>query len=175
MLDRELPRVLITIFPFSPYIIDVDENLFGGNMELTIQNLQYIGLLFTLPRVICLLVLFFGAFMAMIFKCQMQISCDSLAPQKIVDAYGKIALFSLIYVVGAQLALFNILSTFGIPFYHIYVEFGQGFVYDVVADSILIATYIGKKHAFKKRYDQFAQQNFREIRIKIIFYFYRNE
>ena len=144
-------------------------------MELTIQNLQYIGLLFTLPRVICLLVLFFGAFMAMIFKCQMQISCDSLAPQKIVDAYGKIAIFSLIYVVGAQLALFNILSTFGIPFYHIYVEFGQGFVYDVVADSILIATYIGKKHAFKKRYDQFAQQNFREIRIKIIFYFYRNE
>ena len=144
-------------------------------MELTIQNLQYIGLLFTLPRVICLLVLFFGACMAMIFKCQMQISCDSFAPQKIVDAYGKIALFSLIYVVGAQLALFNILSTFGIPFYHIYVEFGQGFVYDVVADSILIATYIGKKHAFKKRYDQFAQQNFREIRIKIIFYFYRNE
>ena len=74
MLDRELPRVLITIFPFSPYIIDIDENLFGGNMELTIQNLQYIGLLFTLPRVICLLVLFFGAFMALIFKCQMQIS-----------------------------------------------------------------------------------------------------
>ena len=157
MLDRELPRVLITILPISPYIIDIDENLFGGNMELTIQNLQYIGLLFTLPRMICLLVLLFGAFMAMIFKCQMQISCDSLAPQKIVDAYGKIAIFSLIYVVGAQLALFNILSTFGIPFYHIYVEFGQGFVYDVVADSILIATYIGKKHALK-RYDQFTQQ-----------------
>ena len=66
----------------------------------------------------------------------------------IVDAYGKIAIFSLVYVVGAQLALFNILSTFGVPFYHIYVEFGPGFVYDVVADSILIATYIGMNNEF---------------------------
>jgi hypothetical protein len=40
------------------------------------------------------------------------------------------------------------LSSFGVPFYHIYVRFGHGFVYDVVADSILLATYIGMNNEF---------------------------
>ena len=65
-----------------------------------------------------------------------------------VDAFGKVALFSLIYVVGTQLALFNLLSAFGIPFYHIFVRYGMGFIYDVVADSILLATYIGMNNEF---------------------------
>ena len=50
---------------------------------------------------------------------------DPLEPRKFVDAYGKVALFSLVYVVGAQLSLFNVLSSFGIPFYHIYVRYGK--------------------------------------------------
>ena len=90
------------------------------------NNLQYIGLLYTLPRFICLFLLFIGCFMAGIFKCNMQIIYQSLEPRKIVDAYGKIAIFSLVYVIGGQLSLFNILSSFGVPFYHIYVRFGAG-------------------------------------------------
>ena len=50
---------------------------------------------------------------------------------RIVEAFGKVAIFSLIYVCGAQLSLFNVMSTFGVPFYHIYIRFGLGFVYDV--------------------------------------------
>ena len=58
----------------------------------------------------------------------------------LVDAYGKVAIFSLVYVTGAQLSLFNILSSFAVPFYHIYVRFGAGFVYDVTADAILLVS-----------------------------------
>ena len=45
----------------------------------------------------------------------------------------------MIFVLGSQLALFNILSSFGVPFYHIDIKFGLGFVYDLVADGILIS------------------------------------
>ena len=130
--------------------LDIDEELFGGNMKNIWQanNLQYLGMVFTVPRGICLFVLLFGCFMASIFKCQMNITCQALEPRKIVDAYGKVALFSLIYVVGSQLTLFNFISSLGVPFYHINIRFGAGFVYDVVADSILLATYIGMNNEF---------------------------
>ena len=126
-------------------ISDIDEKLFEGNMENVWEklNLQYMGMLFSLPRFICWLIVVFGALMASIFTCQMNVLCQALEPRKIVDAYGKVALFSLIYVLGSQLALYNVLSSFGIPFYHIYVKFGTGFVYDVVADALLVSTYIG--------------------------------
>ena len=45
----------------------------------------------------------------------------------------------MIFVLGSQLALFNVLSSFGVPFYHIDIRFGLGFVYDLVADAILIS------------------------------------
>ena len=99
-------------------ITDIDEEVFNGNLKnmkgWNEGYLQYIGMLFTLPRFICLLTLLFGCFMASIFQCSMQIICQSLQPRKIVDIYGKIALFSLVYVVGAQLSLFNILQSFGV-------------------------------------------------------------
>ena len=137
-------------------ILEVDDEIFDGNMDEHWQNLKnlktaqlpYVGLIFSIPRFICLMILIFGCFMASIFQCNMQIICQSLEPQKIVDAYGKVALFSLIYIVGAQLSLVNLLTSFGIPFYHIFVKFSAGFVYDVVADSILIATYIGMNNEF---------------------------
>ena len=50
---------------------------------------------------------------------------------RLVNAYRNVAMFSLIYVVGAQLSLYNMISSFGVPFYKIYVRFGLGFVYDV--------------------------------------------
>ncbi len=43
------------------------------------------------------------------------------------------ALFSLVYVVGVQLALYNFLTTIGIPFFHLQLRFGLGFVYDLVS------------------------------------------
>ena len=45
----------------------------------------------------------------------------------------------MIFVLGSQLALFNVLSSFGVPFYHIDIRFGLGFVYDLMADCILIS------------------------------------
>ena len=50
---------------------------------------------------------------------------------RLVDAFKNVTIFSVIYVVGAQLSLFNMISAFGVPFYKIYVRFGLGFVYDV--------------------------------------------
>ena len=89
------------------------------------------------------MVLLFGWVVAGINRCCMKIICD---PKIFIEFYGKMAIFSLIYIVGAQMSLYNILSSFGIPFCHIYVRFGSGFVYDVVCDSILLATYIGMKN-----------------------------
>ena len=74
--------------------------------------------------------------------------CPVLEPRRIVSAYGKVAIFSLVFVVGAQLSLYNILTSFGVPFYHIFVRFAAGFVYDVVADSIILATYVGMNNEF---------------------------
>ena len=130
--------------------MEVDDEIFGGNLDGFWRgyNLQYVGMLFTVPRFICLFILLFGCMMASLFTCQMNIICQALEPRKIVDAYGKVAFFSLVYVVGAQLSLFNILSSFGIPFYHIFVQYGTGFVYDCVADGILLATYIGMNNEF---------------------------
>ena len=149
--DRIMKPLKRNLNQFRDQIIDdMEDEIFGTDLQWDdkLGNVQYVGYIFTLPRLICLCILMFGCFMASIFKCQMQIICQSLEPRNIVDAYGKVAQFSIIYVVGAQLSLFNILTSFGVPFYHIYVKFGAGFVYDVVADCILLATYIGMNNEF---------------------------
>ena len=71
---------------------------------------------------------------------------ESFEPKTLVDAFGQMSIFSLVYVIGTQLSVFNILSSFGLPFFHINVQFGAGFVYDLVADAIILATYIGMKN-----------------------------
>ncbi len=48
----------------------------------------------------------------------------------------QMALFSLVYVVGVQLALYNFLTTIGIPFFHLQLRFGLGFVYDLVSCTL---------------------------------------
>jgi len=45
------------------------------------------------------------------------IICEAVEPKKIVDAFGTVTVFSVVFVLGAQLALFNILEDVGIPFY----------------------------------------------------------
>ena len=43
--------------------------------------------------------------------------CEAVEPKKLVDAFGTVTIFSLTFVLGSQLALYNILEDFGIPFY----------------------------------------------------------
>ena len=61
-------------------LLDVDEELFGGNMDGFWRHfdLQYVGMIFTIPRFICLFILLFGSMMATLFACQMSIMCQAL-------------------------------------------------------------------------------------------------
>ena len=108
-------------------------------------NLDYLGLIFNIPRFVCLLVVLFGCFMSFLHTCQMKIIVE---PGKIVDIYEKLAFFSIFYVVGTCMTIYSLLTSFGIPFCHMYVKFGHGFVYDVVADCILLATRTGMRNEF---------------------------
>lgn len=56
-------------------------------------------MLFMVPRVLCLLILMFGFLASGLFVCQMRI-CQAIEPKNIVSAYGKIGLFSVVYVLG---------------------------------------------------------------------------
>jgi len=133
-------------------LLDVDDELFDSD-DGTQENywrdndLQYIGMILMVPRVICLLILIFGCMASSCFVCQMQI-VECIEPRKLVNAFRNVTIFSVIYVVGAQLAVYNMVSSFGVPFYHIYVRLSLGFVYDAVADFILIATSIGMQNEF---------------------------
>ena len=100
-----------------------------------------------IPRLLNLLTLIFGSFSMCYATCQMSI-IPSIEPRKIVSFYGSVCIFSIVYVLGTQMALFNILSDFGVPFYRITVRLGLGFMYDVVADSIMLAVYIGMKNQY---------------------------
>ena len=108
-------------------------------------NLDYLGLIFNIPRFVCLLIVLFGCFISFLHTCQMKIIVE---PRKIVDIYEKLAFFSIIYVIGSCMTIYSLLTSFGIPFCHMYVKFGHGFVYDVVADCILLATRTGMRNEF---------------------------
>ena len=106
-------------------------------------NLDYLGLIFNIPRFACLLIVLFGCFMSFFHTCQMRIIVE---PRKIVDIYEKLAFFSIFYVIGSYMTIYSLLTSFDIPFCHMYVKFGHGFVYDVVADCILLATRTGMRN-----------------------------
>ena len=61
-------------------LLEFQEELFGDTLDdiWKENNLQYIGMLFTVPRMICLLILIFGMIMAWIHTCQMRIFMGSL-------------------------------------------------------------------------------------------------
>ena len=82
-----------------------------------------------------------------IATCQMTI-IPAIEPRKIVKFYGSVCIFSVIYVLGTQMALFNILSDIGVPFYRITVRLGLGFMYDIAADAIMCSVYIGMKNEY---------------------------
>ena len=133
-------------------ISDIGDELFGADVVQNIKDfnrldLQYLGMFLLIPRLLNLLTLIFGSFSMCYATCQMSI-IPAIEPRKIVSFYGSVCIFSIVYVLGTQMALFNILSDFGVPFYRITVRLGLGFMYDVVADSIMLAVYIGMKNQY---------------------------
>jgi len=134
------------------FISDIGDDLFGEEVVQNIKDfkkldLQYIGMLLLIPRAISLCILIFGMITMSIATCQMTI-IPAIEPRKIVGAFGTVCLFSVIYVLGAQLAIFNLLSDVGVPFYRITTRLGLGFMYDLVCDSIMMSIWIGMKNEF---------------------------
>ena len=131
-------------------ISDIGDELFGEEVVQNIKDfkkldLQYIGMLLLIPRAISLCILIFGMITMSIATCQMTIIVE---PKKIVDAFGALCIFSVIFVLGTQLSIFNILSDIGVPFYRITTRLGLGFMYDLVCDSIMISIWIGMTNEF---------------------------
>ena len=134
------------------FIADIGNELFGEEAIEQIQNLrqfdfQYLGMILLIPRLLNLVTLIFGALTMSVATCQMEI-IPAIEPRKIVNFYGSVCIFSIIYVLGTQMALFNILSDIGVPFYKITVRLGLGFMYDIAADAIMLSVYIGMKNEF---------------------------
>jgi hypothetical protein len=133
-------------------VANVGEDLFGQDALDNIKNLkelnlQYLGMILLIPRIIQLLILVFGMFTMSVAVCQMKI-IPAIEPRKIVRAFGRVCIFSVIFVLGTQLALYNFLSDFGVPFFRITVRLGLGFIYDLVCDSIMISIWIGMNNEF---------------------------
>lgn len=132
------------------FIEDVGEELFGEDVledikELKKLDLRYLGMILLIPRVLALLTLVFGCLIMTCATCQMSVIIE---PQKIVDFYGAICTFSVIYVLGTQLAIFNILSDLGVPIYKITIRPGLGFIYDIAADALMCSVWIGMKNEY---------------------------
>jgi len=134
------------------FIADVGDDLFGQDVINTIKtfqvlDLRYFGMLLLIPRLINLCILVFGLITMSIATCRM-IICECVEPRLIVQAFGAVTTFSITFVLGSQIAMFNILSDIGIPFYRISVRYGLGFIYDLVCDALMISIYIGMKNEF---------------------------
>ena len=134
------------------FIASVGDNLFGEDVVESIKefdklDLQYIGMLLLIPRAICLGILVLGMVTMYCANRDMTIN-PAREPKKIVDDFGAVCIFSVIFVLGAQFAVYNLLSDFGVPFYKITVRLGLGFIYDLVCDSIMISIWIGMKNEF---------------------------
>lgn len=134
------------------FISDIGDELFGEEVGRQIRefdklDLQYLGMLLLIPKAIQLLILIFGMLTMSVATCQMEIN-PTLEPAKIVAAFGKMCMFSFVYSILTQVAMFNILTDFGIPFYRIYISWGLGFIYDVASEAIMWSIWIGMNNEF---------------------------
>ena len=133
-------------------ISDIGDEIFGEEALQNIKDfnkldLRYLGFLLLIPRALNLLVLVFGSLSMCYATCQMSI-IPAIEPRKIVNFFGSVCVFSLVYVLGTQMAVFNILSDFGVPFYRISVRLGLGFMYDVAAEAIMVSIWIGMRNQY---------------------------
>jgi len=134
-------------------ISDVGDQLFGEEVRQHIQeqdilDLQYLGLLLLIPKVLQLLTLVVG-WLSMTYAthCSMEI-ISSIEPRRLVTFFGRMCMFSFVYCICTQLALYNVLTDIGIPFYKIYVSYGLGFMYDVASEALMWSIWIGMQNEF---------------------------
>jgi len=133
-------------------VTDVGDSLFGEEAtrqmrELDQLDLQYLGLVLVLPRLIQLFILMFGMLTMSCAVWQGTIS-STFEPRKIVNVFGKMCMFSFVYCILTQVAIFSILTDFGIPFYKVSVSWGLGFMYDVASEAIMWSIWIGMNNQF---------------------------
>jgi len=134
------------------FINDVGDKLFGAEVAEHLRehgklDLQYLGMLLLIPKAIQLMTLVLGMLSMSYATCQMEI-IPSLEPRKIVRFFGRMCMFSFVYNICTQIAIFNILTDFGIPFYRIYISYGLGFMYDVASEAVMWSVWIGMNNEF---------------------------
>ena len=134
------------------FFSDIGDELFGEEVVQKIKDfdqldLQYLGMILLIPRALNLFTLIFRSLSMCYATCQMQI-IPSIEPRKIVNFFGSVCFFSLFYVLGTQMALYNILSDVGVPFFRVEVRLGLGFIYDMVAEAIMVSIWIGMKNQY---------------------------
>ena len=103
------------------FVSNVGDQLFGEEVGKQIRDfnkldLQYLGMLLLIPRAIQLITLVLGMLSMSYATCQMEI-IPSVEPRKIVRFFGCMCMFSFVYCICTQIAIFNVLTDFGIPFY----------------------------------------------------------
>ena len=111
---------------------DIGEAIVGEENFEDIKNLKNINFAFLplfvlITRGIQLLILILGIF---------------FEPTNIVAAFGSLCKFSFFFCILSQMALFDVLTSFGIPFYRVYIKYGLGFMYDVASEAIMWSIWI---------------------------------
>jgi hypothetical protein len=128
---------------FGEELVDQIGELSKVNLHL---NLQFLPWLLFIPKVIQLFILLFGMINMSVATCFMSIVI--VDPKKMVDMFGYMCMFSFVYCILTQIALFNILTDFGVPFYRVHTAWGLGFLYDVASEAVMWSIWIGMKNQF---------------------------
>ena len=140
----------------SQFMRDTGEAVLGEDIVGAIENFKDLDLrhlpwiwILVIPKALQLFTLVFGMLtmscVASDWLCNMTIYIE---PEKIVDFFGTMCKFSFFYCIISQIALFNTLSSFSIPFYKIYIEYGLGFSYDIASEVVMWSIWIGMKNEF---------------------------
>ena len=82
-------------------------NIWQWNFFYFSPILPFLGVFFGIP---------FKIFQNIFYYFRM-IICECVEPQLIVNAFGSVTTYSVIFNIGVQIALYNFLSDIGIPFY----------------------------------------------------------
>ena len=117
------------------------------NIKNTIHRhgLQHLKIIFTLPRIACLIILISGMALAACNSSSLVMTMPTLDPRNIIRIYGAITAYSIINILSTQMTFVEMANGTTIPFYRINVNFDTGFYLDLIADSILLITLIGMK------------------------------
>ena len=131
---------------------NITENIISEDTLRKMKNmknvdLKFLKIILLIPRLIALFILLFGMVTMSIAMCQMKI-IPSIEPKKIIKMFGTVCIFSIVFVLGTQLAIYNFLSNLPIPFINISCSFGLGYIYDIVCEIIMISIWIGMNNEY---------------------------